>query len=650
MPPSVVPPSVDASGRRSGRFEEVYRRSLEQPEEFWAEAAAEIDWVQPWERVLDDSRAPFYRWFAGGRLNTCYNALDRHVERGRADQLALIYDSPVTSTVRTFTYRELRDEVARFAGALAAQGVGPGDRVVIYLPMVPEAAIAMLSCARIGAIHSVVFGGFAANELASRIEDARPRVVVSASCGIEPGRLISYKPLLDAAIELVEAKPQRCFILQRPELEAELDPHRDISWTEAVANAEPVDCVPVDATDPLYILYTSGTTGQAKGIVRDNGGHAVALKWSMKNIYDVEPGEVYWAASDVGWVVGHSYIVYAPLLHGCTTVLYEGKPVGTPDPGAFWRVISEHGVSTMFTAPTAFRAIRQRDPEGAHIRRYDLSRFRALFLAGERCDPETLRWAQEQLGVPVIDHWWQTETGWAIAADCIGIEHLPVVAGSPTRPAPGWDLRVLDAAGQELPANQTGALVVRLPMPPGASPTLWNADERFRQTYLSSFPGYYETADAGYVDEAGYVFVMARTDDIINVAGHRLSTGAIEDVMAAHPDVAECAVVGPADQLKGQLPVGLLVLKAGVERPHEQIVAEVVQMVRDQIGAVAAFKTATVVDRLPKTRSGKILRATMRAIADGEQHTVPATIDDPAILGEIGEALQEIGYARTRTD
>jgi propionyl-CoA synthetase len=633
-----------------GRFDETYRRSLDDPVGFWGEAAEAIDWIEQPTRVLDDARAPFYRWFAGGRLNTCYNALDRHVERGRADQLALIYDSPVTGTVRTFTYRELRDEVARFAGALAAQGVGPGDRVVIYLPMVPEAAIAMLSCARIGAIHSVVFGGFAANELASRIEDARPQVVVSASCGIEPGRLISYKPLLDAAIELVEAKPQRCFILQRPELEAELDPHRDISWTEAVANAEPVDCVPVDATDPLYILYTSGTTGQAKGIVRDNGGHAVALKWSMKNIYDVEPGEVYWAASDVGWVVGHSYIVYAPLLHGCTTVLYEGKPIGTPDPGAFWRVISEHGVSTMFTAPTAFRAIRQRDPEGAHIRRYDLSRFRALFLAGERCDPETLRWAQEQLGVPVIDHWWQTETGWAIAADCIGIEHLPVVAGSPTRPAPGWDLRVLDAGGQELPANQTGALVVRLPMPPGASPTLWNADERFRQTYLSSFPGYYETADAGYIDEAGYVFVMARTDDIINVAGHRLSTGAIEEVMAAHPDVAECAVVGPADELKGQLPVGFLVLKAGVERPHEKIVAEVVQMVRDRIGAVAAFKTATVVDRLPKTRSGKILRATMRRIADGEQYTIPATIDDPAILGEIGEALQEIGYARTTTE
>ena len=600
--------------------------------------------------MLDDSRAPFYRWFAGGRLNTCYNALDRHVERGRADQLALIYDSPVTGTFATFTYRELRDEVAKFAGVLAARGVGRGDRVVIYMPMIPEAAIAMLACARIGAVHSVVFGGFAANELAGRIEDARPKVVVSASCGIEPGRLISYKPLLDAAIELVQAKPEHCFILQRPELEAEIDPDRDISWMEAVACAEPADCVPVDATDPLYILYTSGTTGQAKGIVRDTGGHAVALKWSMKNIYDVEPGEVYWAASDVGWVVGHSYIVYAPLLHGCTTVLYEGKPVGTPDPGAFWRVISEHGVSTMFTAPTAFRAIRQQDPEGAHIRRYDLSRFRTLFLAGERCDPETLRWAQEQLGVPVIDHWWQTETGWAIAANCLGIEHLPVMPGSPTRPVPGWDLRVLDDGGRELPAGRTGALVVKLPMPPGASPTLWNAEERFRDVYLSTFPGYYETADAGYIDDAGYVFVMARTDDIINVAGHRLSTGAIEEVMAAHPDVAESAVIGPADQLKGQLPVGFLVLKAGVERPHEEIVAEVVKMVRARIGAVAAFKTAAVVDRLPKTRSGKILRATMRKIADGEQYTTPATIDDPAILGEIGDALQGIGYARTRQE
>jgi len=646
MTTSAVPPSV-SERRGSGRFEEIYRRSLEQPEEFWAQAAAEIDWVQPWGRVLDDSGAPFYRWFSGGRLNTCYNALDRHVERGRADQLALVYDSPVTDTVATFTYRELRDAVARFAGALVAQGVQRGDRVVIYMPMVPEAAIAMLACARIGAIHSVVFGGFASHELAGRIEDAQPKVVVSASCGIEPGRLVPYKPLLDGAIELVAAKPERCVILQRPQLEAELHAPRDVSWTEAVAGAEPADCVTVEATDPLYILYTSGTTAQPKGIVRDNGGHAVALKWSMKNIYGVDPGEAYWAASDVGWVVGHSYIVYAPLLHGCTTVLFEGKPVGTPDPGAFWRVISDHGVSVMFTAPTAFRAIRQQDPDGKHIARYDLSKFRTLFLAGERLDPETLHWAEEKLRVPVIDHWWQTETGWAIAANCIGIEQLPVVPGSPTRPAPGWNLKALEPDGHEVTPGDTGALVVKLPMPPGASPTLWNADERFREVYLSTFPGYYETADAGYLDEAGYVFVMARTDDIINVAGHRLSTGAIEEVMATHPDVAECAVIGPSDQLKGQLPVGFVVLKAGVDRPHDEIVVEVVQLVRDQIGAVAAFKTATVVDRLPKTRSGKILRSTMRKIADGEQYTTPATIDDPAILDEIGDALHDIGYGDT---
>ena len=649
MTTSVVPPSVDERRQRAARFAAVYQQSVERPEEFWAEAAAEIDWVKPWERVLDDSRAPFYRWFAGGQLNTCYNALDRHVDGGRADQLALIYDSPVTDTAATFTYRELRDTVATFAGALAAQGVGRGDRVVIYMPMVPEAAIAMLACARLGAIHSVVFGGFAASELAGRIEDAQPKVVVSASCGIEPGRLIAYKPLLDAAIDLVQTKPSACIIVQRPQLEAELQPGRDISWEQAIADAQPADCVAVEATDPLYILYTSGTTGLPKGIVRDNGGHAVALKWSMKNLYGVDPGEVYWAASDVGWVVGHSYIVYGPLLHGCTTVLYEGKPVGTPDPGAFWRVISEHGVSTMFTAPTAFRAIRQQDPDGAHIKRYDLSRFRTLFLAGERCDPETLHWAEEMLHVPVIDHWWQTETGWAIAANCIGIELLPVVPGSPTLPAPGWQLKVVDAAGEDVPAGQTGALVVKLPMPPGATPTLWNAEERFRETYLSSFPGYYETADAGYIDEAGYVFVMARTDDIINVAGHRLSTGAIEEAMARHHDVAECAVIGAADQLKGQLPVGLVVLKAGVQRPHEEIVKEVVQMVREQIGAVAAFKTATVVDRLPKTRSGKILRATMRKIADGEQYTTPATIDDPAILGEVGDALHDVGYPKTES-
>jgi propionyl-CoA synthetase len=643
---SVTQPSVDER-RGTGKFEEVYRRAAEHPEEFWAEAAREIDWIKPADRVLDDSHAPFYRWFSGGQLNTCYNALDRHVERGRADQLALIYDSPVTGTTTTFTYRELRDTVARFAGALANQGIERGDRVVIYMPMVPEAAIAMLACARIGAVHSVVFGGFAANELAGRIEDARPKAVVSASCGIETGRVIAYKPLLDAAIDLVEEKPERCIILQRPEVEAELDRDRDISWSDAVGAAEPVDCVPVEATDPLYILYTSGTTGNAKGIVRDTGGHAVALKWSMKNIYGVDPGEVYWAASDVGWVVGHSYIVYGPLLHGCTTILYEGKPVGTPDPGAFWRVISEHGVSTMFTAPTAFRAIRQQDPDAEYMGKYDLSHFRTLFLAGERCDPDTLTWAQQKLGVPVIDHWWQTETGWAIAANCIGIELLPVVPGSPTRAVPGWQLKVLQASGDEVAPGETGALVVKLPMPPGATPTLWNNDQRFLDTYLSTFPGYYETADAGYIDEAGYVFVMARTDDIINVAGHRLSTGAIEEAMAEHPDVAECAVIGAADELKGQLPVGLIVLKAGADRPHEEVVGEVVKMVRDRIGAVAAFKTAVVVTRLPKTRSGKILRATMRKIADGESYPMPATIDDPAILGEIDSALHTIGYAHT---
>jgi propionyl-CoA synthetase len=642
MTASVSPPATD----RRGRFQEVYRRSLEDPEGFWAEAATGIDWVTPAERVLDDSAAPFYRWFAGGQLNTCFNALDRHVDGGRADQLALIYDSPITGSAATYTYRELRDAVALFAGALRAQGVERGDRVVIYMPMVAEAAIAMLASARLGAIHSVVFGGFAANELAGRIDDAKPKVVVTASCGIEPGRVIAYKPLLDGAIEQSVHKPDRSIVLQRPQLEAEIDAERDITWADAIAAAEPAECVTVEATDPLYILYTSGTTGNPKGIVRDNGGHAVALKWSMSNVYGVEPGEVYWAASDVGWVVGHSYIVYAPLLHGCTTVLYEGKPVGTPDPGAFWRVISEHGVSTMFTAPTAFRAIRQQDPDGSFIHKYDLSRFRTLFLAGERCDPETLHWAEQQLGVPVIDHWWQTETGWSIAANCIGIEPLAVKAGSPTLPAPGWNLRVLDSEGHEARAGDTGALAVKLPMPPGATPTLWNADDRFREVYLSTYPGYYETADAGYIDDEGYVFVMARTDDIINVAGHRLSTGAIEEVMATHPDVAECAVVGPADALKGQLPVGFLVLKAGVDRPHEEIEAEVVKLVRNQIGPVAAFKTALVVARLPKTRSGKILRATMRKIADGEEYKTPATIDDPAILDEIEVSLHEIGYAQ----
>jgi propionyl-CoA synthetase len=637
-------PAGAAQTRSVAAYAETHRRSLEDPDGFWAEAAAAIDWVEPWARVLDDSRAPFHRWFTGGRLNTCWNALDRHVERGLGAQPALIYDSPLTGAQAAFTYVELRDAAARFAGALRALGVERGDRVVVYMPMVPEAVIAMLACARLGAIHSVVFGGFASHELASRIEDAKPRVVVSASCGLEPGRTVAYKPLLDAAIELATAKPERCVILQRPQLEAELVPGRDVDWLDALAGAEPVDCVPVEATDPLYILYTSGTTGEPKGIVRDNGGHAVALAWTMTNIYDVHPGEVYWAASDVGWVVGHSYIVYAPLLHGCTTVLYGGKPVGTPVAGAFWRVLAGHGISTMFTAPTALRAIRQQDPEGEQLGHYDLSRFRTLFLAGERCDPETLRWAEAKLDVPVIDHWWQTETGWAIAANCIGIERLPVVAGSATRPAPGWDLHVLGPDGRDVAPGEPGALAVRLPMPPGATPTLWNADQRFHDTYLSAFPGYYQTGDAGFIDESGYVFVMSRTDDVINVAGHRLSTGAIEEVLATHPDVAECAVLGVADQLKGQLPRGLRVLKAGVIRPHDEIAAESVQLVRDRIGPVAAFKTAVVVERLPKTRSGKILRGTMRRIADGDEYATPATIDDPAILEEIGDALGRVGY------
>jgi propionyl-CoA synthetase len=628
-----------------GSLDETYRRSLDEPEAFWAEAAAAIDWDESWQRVLDDSRAPFYRWFAGGRTNTCHNALDRHVEGGRAEQPALIYDSPGTDTVATFTYRELRDTVARFAGALAAQGVERGDRVIIYMPMVPEAVVAMLACARLGAIHSVVFGGFAAQELATRIEDAKPRVIVSASCGIEPGRLVAYKPLLDEAISMVESKPERSIVLQRPMLEAEVDPSRDLDWEDAVRGVEPVPCVSLEATDPLYIIYTSGTTGQPKGIVRDNGGHAVALAWTMKNIYDVDPGEVFWAASDIGWTVGHSYTVYGPLFHGCTTVLYEGKPVGTPDAGAYWRVIEQHDVCTLFTAPTAFRAIRQQDPEGEQIDRYDLSHFRALFLAGERCDPATLEWAEERLGVPVIDHYWQTETGWPVVANCMGIEPLPVVAGSPTRPVPGWDVHVKDEGGGELPPGEIGALVVKLPLPPGSSPTLWNADDRFHETYLAPFPGYYATADAGYIDENGYVFVMARTDDIINTAGHRLSTGAMEEVLAAHPDVAECAVIGVADELKGHVPLGLIVLKAGVERDHDEICQEAVQLVRDRVGPVAAFKKATVVARLPKTRSGKILRGTMRRIADGEEYTTPATIDDPAILTEISDDLKRVGYA-----
>jgi propionyl-CoA synthetase len=625
-------------------YDAVYTRWLNYPENFWAEAAEAVHWYKKWDRVLNDSRPPFYRWFPGGLLNSCYNALDRHVETGRADQPALIYDSPVTGTVQTFTYRELLDQTARFAGVLAGQKVEKGDRVIIYMPMVPEAIVAMLACARIGAIHSVVFGGFAAHELANRITDARPKLIVSASCGIEAGRIISYKPLLDKAVELAAVKPERCIIVQRAQEKASMIDGRDLDWSEAIADAKPAGCVPVEATDPLYILYTSGTTGMPKGIVRDNGGHLVALKWSMQHIYGVEPGEVYWAASDVGWVVGHSYIVYAPLFNGNTTLLYEGKPVGTPDAGAFWRVVSQHGVKVLFTAPTAFRAIKREDPNGEFIRKYDLSGFRTLFLAGERCDPDTLLWAQSQLGVPVIDHWWQTETGWPIGANCIGLGMLPVKPGSCTKPVPGYDVRVLGDDGRELPSGQIGSIVVKLPLPPGCLPTLWNNDEGYRKAYLARFPGYYLTADAGYKDEDGYLSVMTRTDDIINVAGHRLSTGALEEVLASHPNVAECAVLGVADEIKGEIPLGLIVLKAGVRRSESEIVSEAVQMVRERIGAVASFRVATVVKRLPKTRSGKILRGTIKKIADGVDYQVPPTIDDPLILDEISADLFALGY------
>jgi len=625
------------------RQADFHKRSLQDPAAFWAEAAEDIHWYRRWDRVLDDSNPPFYRWFPGGMVNTCYNAVDRHVESGRADQLALVHDSPVTGATATLTYAELQDQVARFAGALAVRGVAKGDRVIIYMPAVPEAIVAMLACGRIGAIHSVVFGGFAPNELATRIDDAKPKVIVSASCGIEVERIIEYKPLLDKAIEIASFKPDCCIILQRPQAVATMVNGRDVDWLE-VADAEPADCLPVAATDPLYILYTSGTTGVPKGVVRDHGGHLVALKWTMKNVYDVEPGDVYWAASDVGWIVGHSYIVYAPLFHGCTTVLYEGKPVGTPDPGAFWRVISEHKVNVMFTAPTAFRAIKREDPEGEFIGRYDLSCFRSLFLAGERCDADTLEWAQRQLGVPVVDHWWQTETSWAIGANCAGLGDLPIKPGSCGLAVPGYDVRVLDGSGNVVTAGETGSVAIKTPLPPGCLPTLWNNDDGFVDTYFTAFPGYYSTADAGFKDEDGYLWIMSRTDDIINVAGHRLSTGGMEEVLASHQDVAECAVMGVPDAIKGEIPVGMIVLKANVERDDDEIVAELVRMIRSQIGPVASFKVAAIVRRLPKTRSGKILRGTMRKIAAGEQFKVPATIDEPTILDEIADALGRLGY------
>ena len=629
-----------------GEFDKIWQQSIADPEKFWGDAAQAVHWYKKWDKVLDDSDAPFYRWFVGGETNVCYNAVDLHVAQGRGEQAAIIHDSAVTDSQRVLTYADLQAQTARFGGVLAAHGVGKGDRVIIYMPMVPEAVVAMLACARIGAIHSVVFGGFAANELAVRIDDAKPKVLVAASCGIEPGKVVAYKPLLDQAIDLADHAPQHCIILQRPQQNADMVEERDVDWHVAMDAAAQVDCTPVAATDPLYILYTSGTTGAPKGVVRDCGGGIVSLKWTMKNIYNVDPGDVYWAASDVGWVVGHSYIVYGPLCNGNTTVMFEGKPVGTPDPGAFWRVICEHKVKVLFTAPTAFRAIKKEDPHGEYLKKYDIGCLDSLFLAGERTDPDTLNWARNNLGVPVIDHWWQTETGWAICSNCLGIEALPIKDGSPTRAVAGWQLSALDDGGKPVKTGDIGALVAKLPLPPGTFPTLWNARDRHFDAYLKTFPGYYQTGDAGYIDEDGYVFVMSRTDDVINIAGHRLSTGAIEEVLAAHADVAECAVMGVRDDLKGEIPLGCLVLNAGVSRDENEIVAESVKLVREKIGPVAAFKQAAVVARLPKTRSGKILRGTMKKIADGDEWKMPATIDDPTILDEITAALQSLGYAK----
>jgi propionyl-CoA synthetase len=633
---------------RSSRYHEVYAHWQRDPQGFWAQAAAELDWYEKPKAAFDPKAGIYGRWFPGGVCNTCFNAVDRHVQAGRGDQAAIVYDSPLAGAKSTLTYHRLLTETQVLAAMLRDLGVEKGDRVILYMPMVPEAVVAMLACARMGAVHSVVFGGFAARELATRIDDAKPKVILSASCGIEPGRIVHYKPLLDEAIALAEHKPGACLILQRPQAEAAMIGGRDHDWAttrdHALVHARSVyDCVSVASTDPLYILYTSGTTGRPKGVVRDNGGHMVALKWSMKNLYGIDPGEVWWTASDIGWVVGHSYIVYAPLLHGCTSILYEGKPVGTPDAGAFWRVISEHGATALFTAPTAFRAIKKEDPHAKLLAPYDLSKFRALFLAGERADPATLEWAEEKLKVPVIDHWWQTETGWAIAGNPMGLGQLPVKHGSPTVAMPGYDVRIVDEGAHELPANTMGSIVVKLPLPPACLPTLWQADARFTESYLAEFPGYYKTADAGFKDEDGYIFVMGRTDDIINVAGHRLSTGGMEEVLAAHQDVAECAVLGIRDELKGEVPCGFIVLKSGVNRPPAEIEKECIALVRDKIGPVAAFKLAITVARLPKTRSGKILRGTIKKIADGESWTMPATIDDPAVLDEIGSALRAKG-------
>ena len=625
-------------------YADLHQRSISDPNGFWMEQAEAIDWHTQPSKALFDENAPLYEWFSDGQVNTCWNALDRHVEGGRGDQLAVIHDSPITGTQEKITYTDMRDRVALLAGALQARGVTKGDRVVIYMPMVPEALVAMLACARLGAIHSVVFGGFAANELAVRIDDAQPKCVIAGSCGIEPGRVVAYKPLLDGAIDLAAHKPEFCVIFQREQGPATLSEGRDHDWHEFQQGATPADCVPVAGNHPAYILYTSGTTGQPKGVIRPTAGHLVALQWTMKNIYNVDPGDVFWAASDVGWVVGHSYICYAPLIAGNTTIVFEGKPVGTPDAGTFWRVIAEHGVKSFFTAPTAFRAVKREDPKGLLVGEYDLSCLKTVFLAGERADPDTIEWAAAKLQVPVIDHWWQTETGWAIAANPVGYEPLPVRIGSPAVGMPGYDIRVLDEGGHPVSPDTLGAIAIRLPLPPGTLPGLWNAEARFRKSYLEAYPGYYATGDAGYMDADGYVYIMARTDDVINVAGHRLSTGAMEEVLASHPDVGECAVIGVSDELKGQVPMGFLCLNTGTNRPHDEIVSESVRLVRDRIGPVAAFKLAVVVDRLPKTRSGKILRATMVSIADGKPFKAPATIDDPAILDEISEAVATLGY------
>ena len=629
-----------------GKYEDMFQRSINDPEGFWSEAAESISWYKKWDKVLDDSNPPFYRWFVGGEMNTCYNAVDRHVENGKGDNVAIIYDSPVTNTIQKITYNELLDQVSKFAGGLKGLGVSKGDTVIIYMPMVPQAAVAMLACARLGAVHSVVFGGFAPHELAIRINDAKPKAIITASGALEGKKLIEYKPMVNKAIELATYKPGNCIVFQRDFVKAEMTEGRDLDWDSLINGAEPADCVPVQATDPLYILYTSGTTGKPKGIVRDNGGHAVALRWSLENIYDVKPGDVYWSASDVGWVVGHSYIIYAPLLTGCTTVIFEGKPVGTPDPGAFWRVISEHGVGTLFTAPTAFRAIKRDDPNGEYLKKYDLSGFKYLFLAGERLDSDTYHWATKLLDRPVIDHWWQTETGWPITANCMGIEKFTIKPGSSTKPVPGFDVQILDNDGKPVENGKEGLIAVKLPLPPGTLPTLWQAEERFLQSYINVMPGYYFTSDGGYIDEDGYVFVMGRVDDVINVAGHRLSTGEMEEIVSTHKDIAECAVFGVGDELKGQVPVGLAVLKAGIERDEEELKQELVKLIREEIGAIANFKQAAIVKRLPKTRSGKILRGTMRKIADNQEYNMPSTIDDPAILGEVEEALKKIGYAK----